>query len=243
MTPSNNFYVGYLPLPPRHARFLRLALPMLFVALLILAVSIAAAQRDPGAGVWDTANQREWTGVLHAMPYPVLIDEDDQSALLIVEATKQGPRPVLEASAGHRATLKGWLIERDGRRMIELAPQEDAVNIGEITDAPLKLVLGAEVTLTGEILDSKCYLGSMKPGDGKTHKACATLCIQGGIPPMLVVLQSDGTRSYYLLTAPDGTFAKDLVLPFIGEPVTLRGQVSTLGDLNLLVIRGPILRL
>lgn len=42
------------------------------------------------------------------------------------------------------------------------------------------------VTLDGELVDSKCYLGTMKPGDGKTHKSCAILCLRGGIPPLFV---------------------------------------------------------
>jgi hypothetical protein len=32
------------------------------------------------------------------------------------------------------------------------------------------------VELTGEIVDSKCFLGVMVPGSGKTHKECASLC-------------------------------------------------------------------
>ena len=40
--------------------------------------------------------------------------------------------------------------------------------------------LGA-VTLTGEIVDSKCFLGVMNPGNLKPHKACAIRCISGGI--------------------------------------------------------------
>ena len=37
--------------------------------------------------------------------------------------------------------------------------------------------------IEGEIVDIKCWLGRMKPGDGRTHRACGQFCIQGGIPP------------------------------------------------------------
>ena len=47
---------------------------------------------------------------------------------------------------------------------------------------PAPQVLADNVTLKGEIIDPKCYLGAMKPGGGKTHKACAMRCIAGGIP-------------------------------------------------------------
>jgi hypothetical protein len=52
-------------------------------------------------------------------------------------------------------------------------------------------------TLIGEIVDSKCYLGVMNPGALIPHRACAIRCISGGIPPVLLVRQSD--RSAALL--------------------------------------------
>jgi hypothetical protein len=39
------------------------------------------------------------------------------------------------------------------------------------------------VKLTGEIVDSKCFLRVIAPGSGKTHKECASLRLRGGIPP------------------------------------------------------------
>ena len=59
-------------------------------------------------------------------------------------------------------------------------------------------------TLAGEIIDPKCYFGAMKPGEGKIHKACATLCLRGGIPPMFMTTDEQGRHVYYLLTKPDG---------------------------------------
>jgi hypothetical protein len=54
--------------------------------------------------------------------------------------------------------------------------------------------------LTGEIVDSKCFLGVMVPGAGKTHKDCASLCLRGGIPPALHVQDRDGRSALLLLT-------------------------------------------
>ena len=44
---------------------------------------------------------------------------------------------------------------------------------GPSTDAPIHLASAVdfgEVTLAGEIVDSKCYLGVMNPGNGKVHR-------------------------------------------------------------------------
>ncbi|MEZ6317838.1 MAG: hypothetical protein R3B49_03645 [Phycisphaerales bacterium] len=76
----------------------------------------------------------------------------------------------------------------------------------------------------------------MKPGDGKAHKACATLCVGGGIPPMLYARGSDGAARCVLLVGSDGGAANELVLPYLGEPVRVRGQAGTLGSLDVLVL-------
>ena len=83
--------------------------------------------------------------------------------------------------------LHDWLTDSDGHEPIG-APYE-------AKEMPLMPTSLGVATLRGEIVDSKCYLGAMKPGDQKTHKACATLCIRGGIPPVLVErLPGGGTR-------------------------------------------------
>ena len=67
-----------------------------------------------------------------------------------------------------------------------------------------------EVTIIGEIVDSKCYLGVMNPGRTKVHRDCATRCISGGIPPMLVT--ADAT---YLLVGTDGRAGRAIVRDFV----------------------------
>jgi hypothetical protein len=96
------------------------------------------------------------------------------------------------------------------------------------------------VTLQGEIVDSKCFFGAMKPGEGKTHKACATLCIRGGIPPMLITLDSSGQQTDYLLVDPEGRglvgASLEAILPFVADAVEVSGAVEQRGELRLLRI-------
>ncbi|MEJ2177929.1 MAG: hypothetical protein P8Y12_08270 [Gammaproteobacteria bacterium] len=64
------------------------------------------------------------------------------------------------------------------------------------------------MTLTGEIADSKCFLGVMKPGEGSIHRACAEVRLLGGIRSMLVVRDCNDIRYGYILTLPDGSPAR-----------------------------------
>lgn len=241
MNQGEGFYVGYLPVPPAHRRFLSRALPITAAALTIGAVLVAFGQRSPGAGVFE-ASPSSLTGTLIVMPYPMLIDQETGEAVLLVEQGKHGARASLAGLDGTIATCTGLLLHRDGRRMLELVPGADGVvGTGVSMAAGAMLPPGVSTVYHGEILDSKCALGAMKPGDGKAHKACATLCIRGGIPPMFRWIEGGAVR-YALLVTPEGGPANSHVLPYIGEPVTITGRPSGLGSLDVLMLEPGSIR-
>ncbi|MFM9996870.1 MAG: hypothetical protein ACKVU4_13845 [Phycisphaerales bacterium] len=235
---GDEFYVGYLPVPARQRRFLWLIVPAILWALLAAAALIARSQPDPGNAVWDDATARTFTGVLIARPYPVVLAEDAgdgaPGALLLVELGKFGPGPRAAPFDGQRVRVSGWLLHRDDRRMLELEPGDGALralNGAEPTSPsapPVPRWLG-RVTLRGEIVDSKCYLGAMKPGHGRTHKECATLCIRGGIPPMLVTRNGRGRVTCYLLMDPSGGALDAAAWPMIADPVEVSGDLEQWG--------------
>jgi hypothetical protein len=74
----------------------------------------------------------------------------------------------------------------------------------------------------------------MKPGGGKTHKACAMLCVSGGVPPMLVTRDAAGNETFYLLVTEAGGVANESVLDFVGDPVEVSGRLERHGDLLIL---------
>ncbi len=169
------------------------------------------------------------------VPYPVLLpDREGDPPMYLVAEGKFGAAG-LGPLGGERVEVRGTVLRRDNALMLELpagaGPREVAGPTRTLPDA-----VATPVTLRGEIVDSKCCLGAMKPGEGKTHRACATLCVRGGIPPVLVSTDDDGRTLYTLLTTADNGPANTLVLPHIAEPVTLRGILTVPSGVRVLAI-------
>lgn len=225
----DEFYVGYLPASGRTVRFVRTLAAVLAVVIAVTGAFIVAGMRDPGAGSWDTTHEQAWHGVLRSDPYPMLVPDDGSTPYLVVEMAKHGAQDDVAPFDGARVTLMGFALARDGRRMIELSPDRP---IERLDDAPTRTPerdLGP-VVVEGELVDGKCYLGAMKPGDGAAHKSCATLCVRGGLPPM-VVGRSDGSPVFTLLVFDAGPMPEGL-LPLIAEPVRVRGRLREIDGLR-----------
>jgi hypothetical protein len=103
-----------------------------------------------------------------------------------------------------------------------------------VPDPVGKIDLGVR-TLRGEIVDSKCYLGVMKPGREKPHRACAALCIRGGIPPILLVESVGGERAFFFLTDEQGAPVNTRILDLVAEPIEITGRILKQGDILTMV--------
>lgn len=238
--PPDEFYVGYLPLPQRHARVLRVAVPAVLWGLVFVAIGAAWVQRDPGPAVWDDGTERVWEGVLHVAPYPMLViaDGEDKGVALLVQQGKRGAVERCMSSEARRVRVRGWRLERDGRRIIELSPESNAIEpLGGGGFAALELERGVRTDLTGEIVDSKCFLGAMKPGDGVGHKSCAMLCLRGGVPPMLAWRDERGVARYTLVLDQNGGPMHPNLIPLAGERVRVYGVFSLIGDLEAICVQ------
>lgn len=240
---KGEMFIGWAPAPKVDRRFLLGALPLAFAATTGISYAIASEFDDPGAGSWNTGATHAVTGAWSTYPYPAL--------RMLDESVPGGVRTVLVVTAGKCTSVlgntpdtarpvqaSGVLIERKNRQMLEVPPllnewlEEDA-NISpqdmEVLRNPLTEKLGS-ATYRGLIVDSKCFFGVMKPARGMTHKACASLCIRGGIPPSFWVRDGKGKESVMLMTdARGGPITKE-VLPLVLEPVEATGEVVRVGD-------------
>ena len=143
---------------------------------------------------------------------------------------------------GELVRVTGSFIYNDQQRMVEVQAVE-RLELSGLEDAEQRRLgslrreseveLG-RMTLVGEVVDSKCHFGVMKPGRSKPHRACAIRCISGGIPPVLRVEDEAGKVEYFLLVAADGSSLTMNVLDLVAEAVEITGNVSRLGDRLLL---------
>lgn len=238
---GEELYVGYLRTPRAHARYLKVVVPVVLGALAGAGAMLARTQADPGPGVWEDGVARSFHGVLAGGPYPVLFmaDRGDGRAgpVLVVASGKHGALPRLVALAGGPVTLKGTLLRRGPGRMIELDDDEGAASAAAGGPELPAVAPRGRVTLRGEIVDSKCFLGAMKPGRGKTHKECATLCISGGIPPTLLFQTPDGAGGSCILLGESGGPLDPAAYPFIADPVEVTGELEEQGGLLRLRVR------
>ncbi|MFK7988977.1 MAG: hypothetical protein AB8I08_23365 [Sandaracinaceae bacterium] len=239
--PDDEFFVGYLPTPPRLTRF------SLTVAVAVVcfgaSVAVAAAFLQSAPGDIEQGNV-ELTGRLVSTPYGMLryLDEDTDQVrhVLLVRGGKFGaPADATARLAGQTVTVSGLLLTRDGQQLMELHRGITAAELPDAVEARLDAVADAplgEVTVEGEIVDSKCFLGRMRPGGGRTHRACAQLCIAGNIPPVLVGRAPGGDPTYAVLASEGGGSVSRGVLPFVAEPVRVTGSLVRRADLFVLRI-------
>lgn len=238
----DDFYVGYRPLPRAHRIFLRRVAPAILWAMVLICGLTLLLMKPPGSGTWETGQLLGLTGVVRTKPYPMVeVRAEDGSieTLLLTGIGKRGA-PVSDFFDNGHCIVRGYPLEREGHRILELMDgHEGMIRLGRQEDAwpPPEPMIYGPVVFRGEILDSKCWHGAMKPGEGRAHKACATLCVRGGIPPLLITRDpAGGLNQTYLLTDAAGGSAAAQVLPYLGEPVEVRGTLQRRADLLWLAL-------
>ena len=242
---TDAFYVGYFPTPARHRTAMILAMVIIVFWALCMSLIIVLAQRSPGTAIWDISNEETWTGFLLEDPYPMLIT--DQESLLVVNMGKRDARTALEPFYDSQVTISGYQLIRDGRRIIELS-SPDSVRAADPQDTPPIVVPELEVLddepsiHIGEVIDGKCFLGAMKPGDGFAHRSCAILCIKGGLPPMFAFEQRhEGTEIPLILIDHKAHFPEELH-HFVACRVELLARRARMGTLPILLIEPDSIR-
>jgi len=225
---QNDFYIGYSGRAPRRtAMYIRRV--VFVIALLVVGVALVAVfgQQPFADSSFEYGQPRTFSGVIREYPIPQA-DLDSGRTALLVAPGKHGAGPQISGLDGRHADLSGSRIERDGVLMIEIVP--GSIRISGPAAQSREWARIGEVELHGEIADSKCYLGVMNPGEGKVHRDCAARCISGGIPPALIAADSSGKRRLLLLTGPRGEAINQQILPFVGEPVAISGELFRSGS-------------
>lgn len=240
---NDEFYIGW---EKKAAPGISRAMRKMVVGLLTLALGVplilAICQRMIKTSVFEWGNLKTISGILQTQPYPHLLVPRPGNAVgntaistyYLVAPWKFG----LDAKAiapldGKSVAIKATLIYRDNQTVIETRPGWIVTNGPPRMESAPFVALGKQ-TLIGEIVDSKCFLGVMNPGQLTPHRACAIRCISGGVPPILLVQRKDGPPIYLLLVSVEGKPVNQEVLDMVAEPVEITGEVDKQGDLLVL---------
>ena len=234
---NEDFYIGYLPKMPKNlAKIIKTFVTVLFIAGIGLVIILWLGQKPFAKSVFEFGTVKDFEGTIQAKPIPFLLVEKSEKnnglptfeRIPLVAEGKHGFDAAL--LDGQHVRLKGTLIYRDDLRMIEVVPH----SAGKLSETANPIEEKGEslgnFTLRGEIVDSKCYLGVMNPGQSKPHRECAVACLRGGIPPLFVVKDLAGNVSELWLLSEKGEPVNREILDFVAEPIEVSGEVSRIGD-------------
>jgi hypothetical protein len=224
MNGEDEFYIGYEGgMPPRIRRHVAAAVVFTLAVVSLVALVFVSQQRTLADARFEFGDVRDFAGYLLLTPSPALLirDQGTTQPHWLVSPGKFGPSLALGSAEPGWVTLSGTLIERDPWRMIEIVPG----SLREMDSRePPPIIAGLpsrDRRLTGEIVDSKCFLGVMNPGERTVHRDCATRCLSGGVPAMLAFHDETGSHLALLLGAD-----ADVLRRGVGNPITLSGMLS-----------------
>jgi len=237
---ADEFFIGYAPpMPPQLARFVARTVFGIACGALTWAATLAAGHVPLDGGTFEFGHPQRFTGTVVEHPYPALRPEEESGMdarwMLLVAPGKHGADSIVRGLDGRHVTLMGTRIRRGAQTMIETEP-DSIVPVEESKASTMAAAVPTDgrsddrpVEVRGEIVDSKCFLGVMVPGSGKTRKDCAALCLRGGVPPALHVQDRSGRSSVVLLTGSTGKKIVAEQLQRAGEAIDMTGVVGRLG--------------
>jgi hypothetical protein len=235
----DTFYIGYnARMPALLARRIRAAAAVLLALAVLLPLLLIAAQGRFSSGTFEFGRTREVEGRLVEFPYPALeVDGGAQAFYWLVGPGKHGAAPLVRGLDGRRVRVRGSLIERDGDAMLQIAAGAIETVAGAAVTKPSASVRIRTVTVVGELVDSKCHLGVMKPGEGPAHRDCAVRCLLGAVPPMISVRNAHDVPARLALVREDGgPFFSDFSA-LAGRPLAIRGTLVNQGARRFLAVR------
>lgn len=240
---ENEFYVGYLPTAPKGiASILRKIIVFLLASIIVVASILAWQQKKFSTANFEYGTTTTMEGYFFSKPVPHLLislgkahtGEELYETVLLVGTGKAGAMKFIKHVApgeGERVKLNGFLIYGDGKTLLQLNDEHNMKQMDSRINVTTTMST-EHVTISGEIVDPKCYFGVMKPGEGKAHRSCAIRCIAGGIPP---VLKTDSS-GYMVIVGDDMKPVSPEIADIVGDHVTLVGTATKWNDWTIFQI-------
>ena len=166
----------------------------------------------------------------------MIVTDKDQHTIVLSGGGKRGVQAEARALDGQHVRATGGGVKRGDRDLLlvdQLRPTP-----GQAA-APLRQQLGTW-RLTGEICDSRYSLGVMRPGNKQAHKACANVCLLGGVPPVFITTTPVlGTR-YLLMGDVQNHALPDALRDYVAITSRMDGTLERIGD--ALIFRTDVTR-
>lgn len=248
MKEQDEFYIGWQDDAP--AGFSKIGW-IFFVSIFVLGIGFAVFFTRSEVGFvesyFDFGTLTEVKGQLVMEPVPAILTTENgkRKTIPLVGFGKFGAGPVLEGFksqltgnfSNYEVTLRGTYFEYQDKRWMELTEgAESLISFTSANHPDRKITKRGGVTLSGEIIDPKCFFGVMNPATKAVHRSCARRCISGGIVPVLGIRENGKFVDYYLLQdARSEDIFKD-ILPYVGLPITINGKVTHYDDWKVLSI-------
>ncbi len=241
MSDKPPFFVGYLPVPGPLRKFLLLASALVVAIFVLTGLLIGATQDEPAAsGFRFDYGRQTVTGVIELTPYPLLrVTEGNDlikpgKTLMLASAGKSGVDMRAMGLDGQLAEVSGIILQRGTIDMMQLRGGQRGLTAVEGDPPTMETEALGRWKIAGEICDGKCLNGAMRPGRGLAHKACANLCLLGDVPPVFVSTQPIEGSDFMLITGPDGTTLPPAAYDYVGQFITLEGDLERRGDILVL---------
>lgn len=251
---KDDFYIGWSnETPQSYSRKAKLFFAVLLVSMISIGVIYVKNQRGYIDSIYEYGTIQEFSGFLVKDPiWGLRVEEDGKvKTIPLVGFGKMGPEWTLskmmeahELKEGTMVTLRGMVFHYQNKYWMELTEKENSlVSSGSQSMLHRNIQMTGYKELEGEIVDPKCFFGVMNPAVKAIHRSCAIRCISGGMPPLLAIRENGVFVDYYFLHGKEMESIADQILPYVGIPVKISGQVATYDDWKSLTIETSSLEL
>ncbi len=239
-THTSSFFIGWREVNPMPVlKFATRSALAIFTIVLLGSMVFVSKFKHNAHSSFDYTQLKEIQGQLISFPFPAIRSLSTLSGKPVITTyplvndAKFGADGLVDSMKEryniytYTTMIQGGLIKRGNASALELTNGRLSLKVTNKNNGllPGKLEKISDTTLEGEIIDPKCYLGAMNPGEGKPHRSCAILCIRGGIMPMIIFQGTDQSRQYAIILGSKGEKINKHVIPFVAEPVKMKGTL------------------
>ncbi|WP_462249285.1 hypothetical protein [Ekhidna sp.] len=244
---KDDFYVGWSDeVPKSYASSAKVFFTVALLAMIGIGILYVNNQKGYIDSVYEYGSLQEYSGYLVKDPIWGLRVEEKGiiKTIPLVGFGKMGPDWTLskmmethDLKEGTMVTLRGMVFHYQGKYWMELTEKENSlVSAGSQTMLVRDIRMTGYKELSGEIVDPKCFFGVMNPADKAIHRSCAIRCISGGMPPLLAIREGGKFVDYYFLHGAEMESIAQEILPFVGIPIKVQGEVATYDDWKSIVV-------